>query len=307
MRIFPWAGWVIIIFFILASVFLDYKSNLQRTDEVKFLSDFQIKWSVLSRNFELSKNENVLDSFQLPTRPLAVWHRPSTGTTVIIASENVNGEVTDNHVLYVRKNGTLRKLYHSTMSYDQEHQKWLNSHLYQIDGQIEEQASAVNLTPNEEYLFAKEYGYGYSPRVFNVEINGLSSRRTVLNSADAHWSPTGRCVIQIGNSVEEGWGFFPKPNDFVYYGVNIDVDNIRDLRVWWKNEDPCEAYVTMLADHFGGMGDTSRTNVIYNYVIGEQQGTNDNIGIREINSLPKDVENYGHSMKDDWQMIMVTH
>lgn len=306
-RSFPWLGWLVLLFFVISLIFIEYSSKTKFLNISEFLNGYEVKWSAFSTQLELTKDGIVLEKFKIPTRPLAIWYRPSTQSMAIITSEFANGTITDNHVLYIRKNGTLRKLYHSVVGFDVDRKQWLNSTLYQINGQIDEQRNAVYLTPNEEYLFAREYGYGYYPRVFLVENNGLIARQLDFEQENLHWSPTGRCLINIGETGQASWGYFQSSNDFVhYFASNIDLINIRDLQVWWKSEKPCEGYISMIADHFGGMGDLSQLNETYNYAIGEEKGSNDQIGVSRINSLPTDVESYDKSLIDDWQMIMVT-
>lgn len=280
---------------------------------VEFADGYTVKWQPITGRFQLVKSGEVVEHFVLAKRPLAVWYRPSTGSMAIVAAEN--GSVTDNHLLYVWKGRELRKIYHAVIGYDQEKQAEMNSWLYPLDSRSETE-NYVNLTPNEEYLLARETsgpGHGYTPRVFRVKMNGLIAREWLNWDLDSvYWSPGGRCAVILGENVEDGWGRFVEPNNFVYitnYLVNL-VD-WSEKQIWWKSDNPCEAYIKLRGDYWGGEGSPDRLDSDFYYIVGETVGTkmgdDYQYGVKEIPQLPVDVETYSSSMTDDWQLIMATY
>lgn len=266
-------------------------------------------WNVYSHQFEVSKDGKTIALFTIPQRPLAVWYRPKTQTMVLIASEK--GGVNDNHLLYVWKNSQLHEIYHAVVGYSQKNKTELQSWLYPVT-QREGTASNIYLTPNEEYLLARETnGFGYSPRVFRVGVNGLVSGQSFAwNPEDTYWSPTSRCLIVMGTEAEDGWGRFVEPNNFVYFTNYItNVVNRSDIQVRWKSEDPCEGYLSVHGDRYGGEGAPTTLDATFYYVFGEKFVTRaaSQYGVQELQSLPKDYATLAPSLTDTWLLIMATY
>lgn len=273
-----------------------FVKNTQAEKIIQPDSDYKVRLD--SRKNQILEKNLVVQEFEIDEKPLAIWYKPSTKTTIVVASEDIS--TTGNQILYVKKaDGKMRKLY-QTVSGEKDGISF-NRHFYDRKT-TPDTADEMYLTPNEEMLITREHGdYGYYPRVFYLPENRLTNYQHNWEPKDQYWSPTGRCFIQWGNNSHSEFGFFIQPYDLVSYPLYDNTSNREKITVVWESEKPCKGYVSMVADEFGGEGAPSYENKQYIYQFGEIPGY-----LNDMSSLPKNKE-LEQSVKPELKLIYVTY
>ncbi len=269
-------------------------------------AQYKTTWNETTKILRIFFEDKLLQAFEVPHKPLAIWLKPDTRTTVIAASED--DMITGNQVLYVRKDGLLRELSHLVDGY--ENNTPYSRSFYNMGDQTVSALDDVYITPREELIITREYQTrGFIPRVFFINIASLSSYRNVWDHGNVYWSPNGKCYLYWGEASDSSYsfgnefGYFQLPTDFVSYETLDNTHDRRDINVIWENQERCSGYVMMIADEEGHEGAPSYNDKKYVYHF----GVNVPRMLQEVPVLPKNATSFLPSMKSDQKLIMVTY